>query len=145
MNETPIDYQVEIKNWSSHSLGGRKLPAEASDEDKKLHRLNRWKRQWNEETFQLKEKTAKKVLVPMRPINNHSKVLPLICFWDSMHPEGLDEALFEVDTNNKLFPKLWVFSMSNYVRFLRLNGKESIELEMQDTENRLNWMNKFLV
>jgi hypothetical protein len=62
-----------------------------------------------------------------------------------MHPEGLDEALFEVDTNNKLFPKLWVFSMSNYVRFLRLNGKESIELEMQDTENRLNWMNKFLV
>jgi hypothetical protein len=145
MNETPIDYQVEIKNWSSHSLGGRKLPAEASDEDKKLHRLNRWKRQWNEETFQLKEKTAKKVLVPMRPINNHSKVLPLICFWDSMHPEGLDEALFEVDTNNKLFPKLWVFSMSNYVRFLRLNGKESIEIEMQDTENRLNWMNKFLV
>jgi len=144
MNEEPIDYQVEIKNWSSHSIGGKKLAAEANDEDKRLHRLNRWNRQWNEETLELKEKTAKKVLVKMRPINNHSKVLPLICFWDPMHPEGLEEPLFEVDTNNEIFPKLWVFSMSNYVRFLRSKGKEFIEIEMQDTENRLNWMNKFL-
>lgn len=139
-----IDYQVEIKNWSSHSIGGRRLRTDSSDEDMRLHRIERWKNQWNEETLQLKEKTAKKVLVPMRRIKIHSTVLPLICFWDSMHPEGLQDALFEVETNNEIFPKLWVFSMSNYVRFLRLNGKESIDIEMQNTENRLNWMNKFL-
>ena len=62
-----------------------------------------------------------------------------------MHPKGFEDALFEVETNNEIFPKLWVFSMSTYIRSLRLNGIESIGIDMQNTENRLNWMNKFLV
>jgi hypothetical protein len=140
-----IDYQVEIKNWSSHSIGGRRLRADASDEEKRLHRIERWENQWDEDAGQLREKTAQKVVVQMRRINSSSPVLPLICFWDPMHPKGFEDALFEVETNNEIFPKLWVFSMSTYIRSLRLNGIESIGIDMQNTENRLNWMNKFLV
>jgi len=138
-NDKKIYYQTEIKNWSAHAIGGTVLKINATQDEVSEYKIKRWHKSWDGQT--LTEKAARKVLTPMKPIEENSKVEPLICFWMSMHPEGKKEPFFSVDIKDKNFSRLWVFSMSAYLRNLLNSGEKKATLEMPDTESRVAWLN----
>lgn len=76
---------------------------------------------------------------------NDLEVEPIICFWDAMHPEGKDESLFKHSLNSTSrngFDSVWVFSMSNYLRYLRSRKVEEVELEMPEATQRIDWLHR---
>lgn len=103
-------YQVEIKNWSAHAIGGRTLKVDASAREVARHKRERRSKEWDGATF--KKDTITKVLLPMkRPVPDCSPE-PLACFWDAMHPEGDEEPFLSVPVPDSHFHRVWVFSMS---------------------------------
>lgn len=139
-----FQYQTEIKNWSAHAIGGKTSPAQETEDSMRAYRINRWNNQFNAETMTLKEEAARKVLVPMVPESTSWKVRPLIIFWDSMHPNGEETAYFQTSVRSESFQSLWVFSMSTHVRTLIKAGVTRLEVEMEETERRLSWLDRFL-
>lgn len=137
-NGKKVYYQTEIKNWSAHAIGGKILKVNATPNEISEYKIERWNHFWDGKA--LRAPQARKVLTPMKPIENNSKVEPLICFWDSMHPEGKNEPFFSVDIKDKNFSRLWVFSMSAYLRNLLNSGEKKVTLEMPDTESRIEWL-----
>jgi len=128
-------YQVEVKNWSAHSIGGTALPATLSEGEMAAFRRKRWNEVWR--NGNLVDAPAQKVLERMRPPVEHSNVRPLIVFWVPMHPEGRADALFTVSTTSAHFPELTVFSMSNYLRGL---SEDRVSLNLPHTAARLAWL-----
>ena len=127
-------FQVEIKSWSAHAIGGKILAVDAGPDDLRAHRIERWRHQWNGETF--RNKAVRKVLHPMKqPEQGHVK--PLACFWDAMHPDGHPDPLFVVPVTSGTFDEVWVFSVSSYLRGL---SAETLELEMRAAAARLGWL-----
>jgi len=141
-NSKKIYYQTEIKNWSAHAFGGRRLKINATPREISAHKIERWNYFWDGETF--RPPKARKVFTPMRSPEDNCTVEPLICFWDSMHPNGKREPLFSVPLQNEHFPHIWVFSMSAHLRNLLAAGIRKINLEMFDTESRIEWLGKML-
>jgi hypothetical protein len=137
-NGKKVYYQTEIKNWSAHAFGGRRLKINATQEEVSKHKIERWNNFWDGET--LREPKARKVLTPMKLLENNCQIKPLICFWDSMHPTGRNEPFFSVSIKDNNFSRLWVFSMSAYLRNVLNSGKKKIILEMPDTELRIGWL-----
>lgn len=135
-----IYYQVEVKNWSAHAIGGRRLPIDVSDTELKAHKIERWSREWGQAGF-LKE-AVRKVLEPMRPPVEKAQIEPLVCFWDAMHPRGAPEAFFRVRAPSGMFPYVSIFSMSSYLRQLYNDGRTRIRIEAPATIARLNWLTK---
>jgi len=133
-----ILFQVEIKNWSAHAIGGKTLSLKASRKELRVHKKERWNRTWNGNGF--KSKNADKVLRRMRQ-PEPGFVEPLICFWDAMHPTGAQTPLFRVPLKRKPFKRVWVFSMSSYLRGLK---SQRIRLEMPNTIRRLKWMRRLV-
>jgi len=131
-------YQTEIKNWSAHAFGGKRLKINATQEEISKHKIERWNNFWDGKT--LSSPQARKVLIPMKPIEDKSKVEPLICFWDSMHPTGKNEPFFSIAIKDKNFSRLWVFSMSAHLRNVLSSGEKKIILEMSDTASRIEWL-----
>ncbi len=134
-------YQVEIKNWSAHAIGGRKLNVDASAVEVAKHKRERWEKEWDGTTF--RQATIAKVLLPMKPPVPDCAVEPLACFWDAMHPDGEGKPLFSVPVPDSQFSRVWVFSMSAYLRDLRASGMSRIELEMPETAIRMVWLKRF--
>ncbi|MDR2195392.1 MAG: hypothetical protein LBE50_02155, partial [Gallionellaceae bacterium] len=144
-----IYYQTEIKNWSAHAIGGKKLSVTASAKEISDHKKERWKNIWADSTFKNPQKsTARKVLQPMKlPEGYNGELRPLICFWDAMHPRGRDEPFFSVPVNDPNYPnfkKLWVFSMSAYLRNQRTD-KRIIRLSLERTEKRIELLKEMFV
>jgi len=135
--------QVEIKNWSAHSIGGKTVKLDSDEDYMREFRLQRWQHQFNEETKVPSQKQTLKVLTSMRVPSEYSnyKHEALLCFWEPLHNKGELEALFEVDVVSDAFKKLKVFSMSNYVSQL-LKSTETLEVEMPDTDARIDWLKK---
>ena len=135
-------YQTEIKNWSAHSIGGKQLDADADEESLIKFRKARWQEQFTD----INEiKNAQKVLIKMRGDEKYDAITkrPLLCFWFPMHPEGKGDCFFHVPVrNNENFENLWVFSMSNYVRYLVAQGYNKIDFEMEKTDSRIDWVNQ---
>lgn len=125
-------YQVEVKNWSSNSLGGTRFPLDASQEESRVHRIKVWGEYWDGSTFV--DPPAAKVLEPMRPPTNDLPVEPLIAFWVSLHPAGDAQPLFRVPLSNMAFEHVNVFSMSTYLRGL---AEDRIDLALPKTTARL--------
>ncbi len=138
-------YQVEIKNWSAHAIGGKKLEINADQGSLKTHRIRSWNNKWDQKRKRFKGDSMEKVLEIMvipKGQKGPVKVTPVICFWDAVHPEGKPEALFEYSDysfRKKDFPKFLVFSMSNYLRSFR---KKVLELHMPTAEQRIKWIQK---
>jgi hypothetical protein len=141
LDGTSTYYQVEIKNWSAHAIGGKVLKVAASPEEVAKHKRERWQKEWNGETFV--QDTIAKVLLPMKPPVPDCTPEPLACFWDAMHPDGEGEPLFSRSVSNPPFSRLWVFSMSAYLRELLASGMTHIELEMPETAIRMAWLKRF--
>ena len=137
----PTLFQVEIKNWSAHSYGGKKLSLQATPEDIKKHKVERWVQLWDEDNKLLKPKEVQKVLTPMKT-SQSGVIETVLCMWDAMHPAGEEEPWFAVTLpEGGSFSQLWVFSMSAYLRTL---DEPYIEIEMPETLLRLQWLNKFV-
>ena len=138
-----VIYQVEIKNWSAHSIGGRSVVQDADEDYMRDFRMKRWLYQFNEQLQIPSQKATQKVLTKMRVPTSYSnfKHEALLCFWEPLHPNGDFEAFFEVDVKSEAFKKLKVFSMSNYVSQL-LKTTDTIEVEMIDADKRIEWVHK---
>ena len=150
-NET-IFFQVEIKNWSAHSVGGEAVNELESEDDNYMSefRKNRWEFQFNTDEKVPSQKETHKVLTKMRWLetNNNQQYKyndgshkALLCFWEPLHDEGKLEALFEVDVNSESFNKLTIFSMSNYVTQL-LKTTQTLNVEMKNADARIDWLKK---
>jgi hypothetical protein len=132
-------YQVEVKNWSAHAIGGRCLTIDATERDLSEYKIERWQHEWRNGHFAKRQ--VSKVLIPMRPPTvNHNSLEPLVCYWTALHPEGLDKPLFTVSVRGTTFSLVNVFSMSSYLRNLRKMGKRRLQLEMPETSIRMNWL-----
>ena len=126
-------YQVEVKNWSAHSLGGYDHSNECADHTLEEFAAKRWVHYFGKagETPKLAPEIAK-VAIDM---NTTSKLerKKLICFWAHIvNAEG--NPYSEVNG-------IEVFSASAYLRSLE---DDSIELELPRAESRLKLLNNLL-
>lgn len=133
---SPLLYQVEVKNWSAHAIGGRKLRRDVGESGLAAFKKEEWSRTWNGSTF--RNPNVVKVLTPMRAPRS-LPVEPMVCFWTAMHPDGLTEPLFSVPLGGASFSQVSVFSMSAYLRNLT---DDFVVLEMPNTIQRLAWLEK---
>ncbi len=137
-----VYYQVEIKNWSATAIGGRRIAINASSSQLREHKRERWSKEWSGQLF-IKE-AVQKVLTPMKPPVIGAEVEPLVCFWDAMHPTGKAEAIFSIPVNGGRFPRVWIFSMSAYLRTLLKAGQEFVEIDAPAAKARLRLLNRLL-
>lgn len=145
-DQPAVIYQVEIKNWSAHSIGGTSVKRGATTSELHQYRRHRWHRQFKTagNLHTPSNQQALKVLTKMLVPQKHQGHLhnALLCFWEALHPEGEDEPFFSVDVNSPHFEKLHVFSMSNYTRRLLELHQEAIDVVMPDVDARIDWLNK---
>lgn len=137
-------FQTEIKNWSAHSLSGETLSLSACDEEVRAYKQSRWEKRWDRDEQGLRVRQTAKVLSPMRPPKGSKgkDIQPLLIYWEALGPsDNADDHLFSVDVaeNAGKFPKLWVFSVSSYLRSL---GQDTLELELPDASQRLDVLNR---
>lgn len=112
-------YQVEVKSWSAHGVGGgsRYLGANVTADELARFKADVWALYWRDGRFLAAG--LNKVLTKMKPPDQATLVRPLACLWAPVHPSGLDEPLFEAKTTDTHFPTVWVFSASSFLRALR--------------------------
>ena len=142
--DSKIIYQVEIKNWNSHSLNSETVLDHADEQYMHDFRLRRWKKRFDSDRRKPRQTECQKVLLPMKVPTTYRdyKHRTLLCFWEALHDEGKSDAMFEVSVNSDHFEnKMTVFSMSNYVSEL-LKQSDVLEVELADAEARINWLNK---
>lgn len=133
-------FQTEIKSWSAHAKGGKRLALCADQDEVTQYKQARWDWHWDGHT--LREPSAAKVLSRMKPpvgVCNES-VLPLLIFWEPIGPRDQSGSpLFRIPIPGmpdgfKDFPELWVFSVSSYLRSI---SHTRIELNMPSAAHRL--------
>ena len=133
-------YQVEVKNWSAHAIGGRVLPIQADQRLLREYRLERWQREWDADRDTFRHPAVAKVFARMKPPKHMDaeEVQPLVCYWWSIHPSGADQPLFWHPLRREVngFTGAWVFSMSSYLRSLKT---PEIVLEMPSASHRIRW------
>ncbi len=129
-------FQTEIKNWSAHAFGGKRLLLSATPNEVTNHKQARWDWHWDGARF--REASAAKVLVPMKPPAgfDNERVRPLLIFWEPIGPrEQSDDHLFNIPLpDSEEFPEFWVFSVSSYLRSI---SDARIELNMPNAAHRL--------
>jgi len=143
-------YQVEIKNWSAHAIGGTRLLIDASESERQRIGDHYWSRVWVAETETFRERSVAKVLTRMQlppGYERHAgKVIPLVCFWwyitkpESRTTEPLFE--YELRSNQNGFSKFKIFSVSNYLRSQRSAKRDEIDVEMPQAAQRIAWMKR---
>jgi hypothetical protein len=151
-------YQVEIKNWSAHAIGGREIPGNmGSEEFLKQYRLESWRQMFAKECFRHTEcgKVLIRMKTPTQMVNENGQLVsiqqpirvePVICFWWPIHRDGKDESLFSYRLSavpESGFDSVWVFSMSNYLRSL-VGRVQEIELDLPSAAQRIEWLRRLL-
>lgn len=139
-------FQVEVKSWAAYAKDGRVLKFDASPDDVRAFRQERWKHYGWEEVrpgASLRDPIVQtvKVLVPMRrPLGVAHPVEPLVSYWVALHPAGDDECLFPHKLPNGLpFSQVWVFSQSAYLRSLNIG---EIEVDAPNVAERVAWLRR---
>ena len=143
-------YQTEIKNWSSHSIGGKKIPLNAQTEELKAFAIASYNGQWDSNKNTLKHEKVVKVLSRMK---SHSQIIekdtikPLIVFWFPLHDKENDfnQALFEVKCNSGTFTHVTFFSMSIYLRKLLNDNITEIQIEAPNIEIRKRILDEMII
>ena len=137
-------FQTEIKNWSAHAIGGRPLKVNASPDEVATFGIEHW--QGHVKSMHNQWKPIYKVLTPMkkpRDVDLSHTVEPLLIYWWVIHPEGLNESFFSHDLDASTeFSRLWLFSMSSYLRGL---NEDAIELEMPHAAKRMSWLHELFL
>ena len=142
-SDEKIIFQIEIKNWSAHSLNSEIVRQDGGEEYMRDLRLRRWRFQFNESQRIPSQKASQKVLTKMRVPNNFAKYdhRALLCFWEPLNSSGDSNAFFEVSVLSEHFKKLSVFSMSSYISLL-LKKQEFLDVELSETDSRIDWLSK---
>lgn len=131
-------YQVEIKNWSAHAIGGKTLSKDASADALRAYKIERWSSYWTGAQF--RNESVRKVLIPMRSPRPQIPVEPLVCFWTALHPDGHEAPLFSVPLpSDEHLSRVWVFSMSSYLRSIR---EPTLVLRMPEVAQRYTWLTR---
>jgi hypothetical protein len=133
-------YQVEIKNWSAYSKGGKDLPLQCTPEVYRAYSRRHWDTIVKGRTVR-NERVAKarlKMVVPEGYADWDHRALA--CFWFCLHPQGERIPLFTIPVVGA-FPQLEIFSMSAYLRCLT---SDVISLNMSIVEERSDLMRLFL-
>jgi len=150
-------YQCEIKNWGATAIGGKQLRSDAGDEDIKKVSDYHWKRELGSHFSNKSEQPNRitKVLLKMKPPDKYSgisKIEPLLIYWMpiSSDKKGLNPLSIlsikplglKIGTK---FSKLYIFSVSLYLRQLYRKGKgqKFIDLDMPHLEHRMEILAKF--
>jgi hypothetical protein len=133
-------YQVEVKNWSAHAIGGVPLPINASLEQVAKYKIDHWQDAWDESSGTFSHPTLKKVLEQMLPPESCDIHEPLVCYWSAMHPTGAEEPLFSQPLSGRWCAAVWVFSMSSYLRSLYSAGDRRLVIPMPQATARLTWL-----
>lgn len=146
-------FQAEIKSWSAHAMGGRRLEITAEPR----HLSERAQHEWEGIARWLggPVNSINKVLVPMSMPGGvpPARLCPLLIFWDVVQSEGQVHDCFFWHTLNhdqrpegyeQVFDRLAVFSMSLYLRRLLAEGETEVNLSMPDTASRMQWLNAIL-
>ena len=142
LSPTPMLYQVEVKSWSMHGFGSKnqQLSIDATGEYLSIRKKKMWDHYWHEGQF--KQKSLQKVLLKMKiPAGKVAEVEPIACIWTAVHPDGLSEHFFSVPTNNSDFHRVYIFSMSSYLRNLMAKGINNLEIDLPDTKARIDYLN----
>lgn len=137
-------YQVEVKNWSAHSLGGRELSIDADADAMREHARERW-RSLVDEQNRFKQPYLGKVIFPgyVPPAGVPGPVpraTPLACLWTVFHPTGRLVPRFTrtMCGENSAPVGCEFFSMSAYLRMLRRNGKKEISVVLPRLRERVD-------
>ena len=136
-----MDYQVEVKSWSAHGVGGGSLYLPLMHEAHELaaYKQKVWGKYWKDGKFI--DPGLNKVLDPMKPQEGAGHVLPLACLWAPVHPDGLEDPLFSVDPEDPSpFDTVWVFSASSFLRKLCANGEKELVLDLPLFTERMGWI-----
>ena len=125
-------FQVEVKNWSSHSLGGYSLREDCSKEQLAAFAEERWKKYFVDNESLPAE--ISKILVTMKPPAEFKKmrISKLIGFWFPIW--NSDGQPFSVKVLKSDFVN--VFSASAYLRALPAD-LTTLELALPRAEARL--------
>ena len=137
IENTPTLLQVEVKTWSRHSLDGKSLLLNASPAEVSAYKIERWDRYWSGSRF--REDGLNKVLTPMRSPCPGLRVEPLACLWDAVHPNGAIDALFSVPIDEQQFRRVFIFSMS---AFLRNIPETILRIDLPSTQERIRLLNQ---
>ena len=139
-----VVFQTEIKSWSAHGFGGVRLPLGGSASEVRKRKRDQWDALYDSRRRQLKHPMTLKVLERMKPPKDvdPGAVRPMLIFWFALESRKSPNApLFRVEVRSPEFDELWVFSVSGYLRSLRSQGVERIELDMPDAALRLRKLN----
>ena len=154
-DEQQFLYQTEIKNWSAAAIGGEKLAVKATAPEVADYKQRRWERHWDMERKTLKGNGTAKVLVPMKKPDRYKSfdAKPLLILWEALGPkEKADDHLFSIPVTypstrpeswpaSTQFDRLWVFSVSSYLRGIKEN-EPKIHLPMPHAARRIQTLNR---
>jgi hypothetical protein len=144
-------FQCEIKNWAATAIGGKQLKSDASEEEIKeiveyhrdnLHRVlsNKVKHPSGVSKVFLKMKTPERYKM--------LKVEPLLIFWMPISFDKLESSSNVSISSLGLpteFSKLYIFSVSLYLRQLYKNGIGFIDLGMPHLDHRIKILSKLQI
>lgn len=136
-------FQVEVKSWSFHGYGEKKipLPLECTDDQFSRVQTTNWRRYWDSENHRFHAKGLRKVMDPMGRPAGHAFMAPprpLACLWAPLHPTGEPQPYFEMRTPGySVFESVAVFSLSTYARNLIKKRHRKILVDMPDAHRRL--------
>ena len=130
-------FQCEIKNWAATAIGGKSLKSDASIEETKNIVGYYWKRELNNNLSKKTEQPngVTKVLLKMKPpekYRNIPKTEPLLIYWMPISSDANRFSPLSVVSIKSLrlpsqlkteFSKLYIFSVSLYLRQLYRNGE----------------------
>ncbi|MGQ3057394.1 MAG: hypothetical protein ACT6T0_09400 [Nevskia sp.] len=125
-------FQVEIKNWSAHSLGGHDLPA-AMDRDACVSEARCRYDEYFAPDGTLPtsaEKVFAKCARPALPTDKTLRIEPVLCFWHAVSSDGAEP----LSTAKSCGRTLMVFSGSLYLRQL---DSHTVEVESRLLADRL--------
>ncbi len=127
-------FQVEVKNWSAHSLGGRNLPVSAGKDELTLESNHRWNEYFGNGNH-LPESAGKVLLEFNRPAGEENFAAePVICFWHPIAKQGCDPMSTFTEENRTL----QIFSGSNFLRSIQ---DEYVDIDSPRLDQRLQLLN----
>jgi len=137
-------YQVEVKSWSIHGVGGdcTTLGLASTSDEVVAYKKRLWTSYWSNGSFI--EPQLNKVLKRMRADPTWVQVEPLAVVWSAMHPEGKRDEFFSVPLSGHTFPRISVFSMSSFLRNI-VQVEPELLLHLPSTAKRIRLLNTLFI
>lgn len=148
-------YQIEVKNWSASSIGGRPVTNRETGKEELVETAHH-----NFPMYLDRPRNAKAVWKVLKDMNNAPEncgiPTPLLAFWspiaplDGAHLEPLfqestashEDAIKSANIDPKKHSQVHIFSASIYLRQLRGEGEKDVTFYMPRAARRLSRLHK---